>query len=269
MASKAKSSDVKVLKGQEAEDAILQYLKRMNRPFGAVDVAANLKGAVPKAATQKILVALAERGEIVQKTYGKTSFFVANQASIDTVPADKLTELEVECKTVEDSNNVLAVEVKAITAELSKLKNCPTDEELEAQIASTKKEVSRRLSPIAQLTDRLVPLRSGAPLISAEELVKIDADWAKWRVEWTRRRKVFMTLVFRPPTDTSRPSTHPIHPVVFWQLATDSLPPQEAEMLLEDLGMEFDTTEHKTLEKGPLCAIQATNARGNLKRKRE
>ncbi|KAG2341901.1 TBPIP-domain-containing protein [Suillus weaverae] len=241
MTSKAKSSDVKVLKGQEAEDAILQYLKRMNRPFGAVDVAANLKGAVPKATTQKILVALAERGEIVQKTYGKTSLFVANQASIDAVPADKLTELEVECKTVEDGNNVLAVEVKAMTAELSKLKNCPTDEELEAQIASTKKG-------IVQLTDRLIPLRSGAPLISAEELVKIDVDWAKWRAEWIRRRKVFMT---------------------FWQLATDSLPPQEAEILLEDLGMEFDPTEHKTLEKGPLCAVQGTNARSNLKRKRE
>jgi len=42
----------------------------MNRPYGAVDVAANLKGAVPKAATQKILVALAEKGELVQKTYG-------------------------------------------------------------------------------------------------------------------------------------------------------------------------------------------------------
>jgi 26S proteasome regulatory subunit (ATPase 3-interacting protein) len=42
----------------------------MNRPFGAVDVAANLKGAVPKAATQKILVALAEKGELTLKTYG-------------------------------------------------------------------------------------------------------------------------------------------------------------------------------------------------------
>lgn len=184
-------------------------MQQMNRPFGAVDVAANLKGAVPKAATQKILVALAEKGEIVQKTYGKTSFFVANQASIDAVPADKLTELEVECKTVEDSNNLLAVEVKAITAgksltkhlylisiakELSKLKNCPTDEELDAQIASTKKG-------IMQLTDRLVPLRSGAPLISAEELVKIDTEWAKWRAEWIRRRKVFMTSVLCSPTD--------------------------------------------------------------------
>lgn len=44
--------------------------RQMNRPFGAVDVSANLKGAVPKPATQKILVALAEKGEVVQKTYG-------------------------------------------------------------------------------------------------------------------------------------------------------------------------------------------------------
>ena len=43
----------------------------MNRPYGAVDVAANLKGAVPKTATQKILVALAEKGQLVQKVYGK------------------------------------------------------------------------------------------------------------------------------------------------------------------------------------------------------
>ena len=45
-------------------------LLQMNRPYGAVDVAANLKGAVPKAATQKILIALAEKGELVQKIYG-------------------------------------------------------------------------------------------------------------------------------------------------------------------------------------------------------
>jgi 26S proteasome regulatory subunit (ATPase 3-interacting protein) len=55
----------------------------------------------------------------------------------------------------------------------------------------------------------------------------------------------------------------------FWQLVTDSLPPQDAETLIEDLGIEFDTTEHKVLEKGPLCAIQGTNTRNNLKRKRE
>lgn len=50
----------------------------MNRPYGAVDVAANLKGAVPKSATQKILAALAEKGELVQKNYGTWSLHNAN-----------------------------------------------------------------------------------------------------------------------------------------------------------------------------------------------
>jgi 26S proteasome regulatory subunit, ATPase 3, interacting protein len=101
-------TDVKVLKGKEgeccvlnlfsrsqgciAEDKVLEYLKRvrayllirlfhelllfqMNRPYGAVDVSANLKGAVPKTATQKILLGLAEKGELVMKTYG-TSIYI-------------------------------------------------------------------------------------------------------------------------------------------------------------------------------------------------
>jgi 26S proteasome regulatory subunit (ATPase 3-interacting protein) len=107
----------------------------MNRPYGAVDVAANLKGAVPKAATQKILVALAEKGELVQKTYGwcktrlkykgdrdstelsgKTTFFVANQANIETLPTEKITALEIEHKSLEENNKLLASEVKTLSA---------------------------------------------------------------------------------------------------------------------------------------------------------
>ena len=44
--------------------------QQINRPYGAVDISANLKGAVPKPATQKILLALAEKGDVTQKTYG-------------------------------------------------------------------------------------------------------------------------------------------------------------------------------------------------------
>lgn len=48
----------------------------MNRPFGAVDVSANLKGSVPKTATQKILLALADKGEVTQKVYGESLAFL-------------------------------------------------------------------------------------------------------------------------------------------------------------------------------------------------
>ena len=108
---------------------------QMNRPFGAVDVSANLKGAVPKAATQKIMVALAERGDLVQKTYGmhtvtdnsvrqvgimtctgKTTFFVANQANLEDMPSEKLAALEAEVKRIGEENKSLGAEVKSIGA---------------------------------------------------------------------------------------------------------------------------------------------------------
>ncbi|KAL0956232.1 hypothetical protein HGRIS_002388 [Hohenbuehelia grisea] len=190
MATKPKS-DVKVLKGQEAEDKILDYLKRMNRPFGAVDVAANLKGAVPKTATQKILVALAEKGELVQKTYGKTTFFVANQANIKSVAADEITALEAELKETEEDNKLKATAVKSLTAELTKIKNAPTDQEIEAQLSEVTQAVK-------DATARLLPLRAGTTLVSPEEIAQTETEWTKWRAEWIRRKRVFMTSVSPP-----------------------------------------------------------------------
>ncbi|KAI0090903.1 TBPIP-domain-containing protein [Irpex rosettiformis] len=232
MATKAKTSDAKVpvLKGQEAEDKVLEYIKRMNRPFGAVDVAANLKGAVPKTATQKILVSLAEKGELVQKTYGKTTFFVANQANIKAMPAEKLKALEDEHKVMEETNKALAAEVKAANAELVKLKATPTDEELEVQLSETASLVTKTLA-------HLEPLRSGTSLVSAEDLASLDNEWTKWRGEWVKRKRVFAT---------------------FWALATEASTTDEANALSEDLGIETDTSEHAQLEKSTLCVPPQT-----------
>ncbi|KIY53999.1 TBPIP-domain-containing protein [Fistulina hepatica ATCC 64428] len=238
MASKPKA-DVKVLKGQEAEDKVLEYVKRMNRPYGAVDVSANLKGAVSKPNTQKILVALAEKGELVQKTYGKTSFFVANQDKIETLPAEKIAALEVVLKEVQEETKSVSQELKMSTQELTKLKAQPTDAELKTALANTN-------SKIAELKARLEPLHSGAVLVSADELTQIESDGIKWRVEWMRRRKIFNT---------------------FWQTITDALSPQDAGTLCEELGIELDTLEHQHLEKSGLFA-NAPKRPNPLKRKR-
>ncbi|KAF9528486.1 TBPIP-domain-containing protein [Crepidotus variabilis] len=236
MASKVKS-DIKtpVLKGQEAEEKILEYLKQMNRPYGAVDVAANLKGAVPKTATQKILVALAEKGDLVQKIYGKTTFFVYDQSKINSLPKEKIDELKAEVNGVEEENKLLMAEVKSLTTDLTKIKSTPTDEEIEAQISSVK-------ASIEQISKSLQPLRSGAPPISAEERNQIYADWARWRADWVRRRKIFAT---------------------FWEIVSDPIPPQDANDLEENLGIERDTPEHLALEQSTFC--QPLNP---LKRKR-
>ncbi|KAG5715570.1 hypothetical protein E4T56_gene17997 [Termitomyces sp. T112] len=120
MSSKSKP-DVKppVLKGKEAEDKVLEYMKSMNRPYGAVDVAANLKGAIPKATVQKILVALTEKDFLVQKTYGKTTFFVFNQSNIESVPASEIATIEAQQKTVDEENKAIASELKTIQSGIS------------------------------------------------------------------------------------------------------------------------------------------------------
>jgi 26S proteasome regulatory subunit, ATPase 3, interacting protein len=43
----------------------------------------------------------------------------------------------------------------------------------------------------------------------------------------------------------------------FWALASDPLSPPDAVQLAEDLGIEYDTSEHLELERGPLCAPAA------------
>ncbi|ETW83465.1 hypothetical protein HETIRDRAFT_383528, partial [Heterobasidion irregulare TC 32-1] len=184
----------------------------MNRPFGAVDVSANLKGAVPKTATQKILLALADKGAVKQKAYGKTTFFVANQDSVDAVPSSKLAALEADCGALEDANKALAAQLKTLSAGLAKIRSAPTDDEL--------------------LRARLAPLRAGTPLVSADELARLDADWVRWRSEWAARKRVFAT---------------------FWALVSDALTPQDARELAEDLGIEYDTAEHDAVERGALC----------------
>ncbi|KAH9830371.1 TBPIP-domain-containing protein [Rhodofomes roseus] len=240
MASKPKAAEAKVpvLKGQEAEDKVLEYIKRMNRPFGAVDVAANLKGAVPKTATQKILVALADKGELVQKTYGKTTFFVANQDKLGDVSSEKLADQEKEYKSIEEENKALAADVRALSTELAKLRAAPTDAALAVSLEGA-------ISATEKARQRLAPLQAGTPLVSAAELGELDAEWTRWRGEWVRRKKIFTT---------------------FWQLATDPLPPQDANDLADDLGVDLDTPEHAALERGPVCA--STGGAGVLGKRR-
>jgi TRAP-type C4-dicarboxylate transport system substrate-binding protein len=47
---------------------------------------------------------------------GKTTFFVANQAKIEEMPAEKQAALESECKSVEEENKQRTVQVKVLSA---------------------------------------------------------------------------------------------------------------------------------------------------------
>lgn len=47
---------------------------------------------------------------------GKTTFFVANQANLEDMPAEKLAGMEAEYKEVDEANKALQAEVRSATA---------------------------------------------------------------------------------------------------------------------------------------------------------
>lgn len=47
---------------------------------------------------------------------GKVTFFVANQANLEDMPAEKLKALEDEHKRIEEANKILGAELKTASA---------------------------------------------------------------------------------------------------------------------------------------------------------
>ncbi|KAF9511847.1 hypothetical protein BS47DRAFT_1363594 [Hydnum rufescens UP504] len=80
----------------------------------AMDVSANVKKVGPKLATQWILLALTEKGEITQKSHGKQTFLVAKQTVLatleckqsdeDDMPTEKADELQKEVDQSKEEN---------------------------------------------------------------------------------------------------------------------------------------------------------------------
>ncbi|KZV67340.1 TBPIP-domain-containing protein [Peniophora sp. CONT] len=237
-----KEEKVPTLKGQDAEDAVLQYMLNMNRPFGSTDVATNLHNSVPKTQVVKILASLAEKGALSMKPYGKVIIYVANQANMDTLSKEDCDALEKQAKDLEERQKELNVELKTASSDLSRVKSAYTEEEMAQRTTECEEKVQR-------LQALLEPLRNGAPLLSEAELAKIDADVKRWKKEWLNRRKVFQQ---------------------FWGSITESMPPQESNELREDLDIEGDSPEHIQLEKrlnakGPArLARKASRQRGAM-----
>jgi len=93
---------------------------------------------------------------------GKMTFFVANQAKIETLPSERISVLEAEYKAEDEENKAIAAQTKALsngklhfvlvtffsaslrvnTAELAKIRGTPTNDELGSQIDELKTTVS-------------------------------------------------------------------------------------------------------------------------------
>ncbi|UOH83847.1 hypothetical protein LQV05_006585 [Cryptococcus neoformans] len=180
-----KETKEKQVKGDEAEEMVLSYMKEMNRPYASADVVANLKNQVPKTTAVKILATLAEKGQLTVKTYGKQLLYLYNQAS--TSPDGQIKSVQSELEEGKKSLRHLQCELASKTA-------LPKTTELEKEIGRVKSENSITLGALIPFRGTSEGQSTITPM-SAEDIQRIDKDFMRWRKEWVDRRKVYKEFI--------------------------------------------------------------------------
>ncbi|KAF9511844.1 hypothetical protein BS47DRAFT_1486653 [Hydnum rufescens UP504] len=290
-----------------AEEAVRQYIKKCNRPYGAgafairvlsnslhfpwtyphgADVSANIKKAGPKLATQKILLALTEKSEITQKSYGafvsSHSFTLPSGACLrlillatleckqsdeDDTPTEKADELQKEVDQSKEENKGLTTSNRLLTKDMpSILVQTFLPGSLVSTVLRTNSLpalISTLRSSLEGLDGVLAPYRisfADAPIPETKDVGRLDADWARWREPWKKRKKIFKELhCFIRIT----PRAFVVLMLdMIWSSITEHLSLPDASELAESLGIGFDSEEHEALERGPLCQPPARHRAG-------
>lgn len=167
------------------------------QPF-LVDVFNNLHGAVGKTAVVKILNALAERGEITVKTFGKSQLYVARQVNQkkpkkyslihlqDLLPVPSSEELNALDDEINQLKENLMKEKEAhrqVQAKLAMMNSSLPTEEVKARIASLEGEVG-------EMHARLEPLERGTVKIDPEERIRVEKQYALYLKSYKERKKL-------------------------------------------------------------------------------
>ncbi|WVQ91453.1 hypothetical protein IAS59_005251 [Cryptococcus gattii] len=189
-----KEAKEKQVKGDEAEEMVLNYMKEMDRPYASADVVANLKNKVPKTAAVKILATLAEKDQLTVKTYGKQLLYLYNQSLLSVLDKEELSSLDGQIKNVQSQLEERKKSLRHLQYEHSSKTALPKTVELAKEIGRVKSENETTLSA-------LVPFRgepggqSTITPMSAEDIQRIDKDFIRWRKDWVDRRKIYKDLI--------------------------------------------------------------------------
>ncbi|APA13463.1 predicted protein [Sclerotinia sclerotiorum 1980 UF-70] len=178
---------VKAVTGDEAQEVLMEYLIRENRPFSAGDVSGNLHGKVTKTLTDKLLKELSNSGLINGKGTngdGKGSQWVywALQ-SPSTLSPEELAAMDTEIENLRARIPELRMDVKKLNIKLGGL-------EKELGIGELKERIERLEEGKREKEERLRGLREGGvKVVKKEEVERVARELSYWgRMRGIRKR---------------------------------------------------------------------------------
>ncbi|KAI9476465.1 MAG: Tat binding protein 1-interacting protein-domain-containing protein [Benjaminiella poitrasii] len=209
---------------KEEEAAVLQYLKKTNRPYSATDIFNNLHSKYTKGVIVKVLDKLIEDDLVMSKIYGKTMIYSVKQDTENIPSQEEQEAIEKSITDLTHKHEELLVENKKLEQVLAEIKSTPTTLGARASIDELRKENEL-------LQEKLDKLKNGTVLISPEKRKRANDEYENSRNLWKKRRGMFREI---------------------FSTITEHFPGKPNE-LKEELGIEDDPVP---FEKDPLEVVQ-------------
>lgn len=167
---------------------ILEYLRKQNRPYSAVEISANLHNKVTKVTAAKVLRELHQNEKIEGRVSGKQTVYHALQAPDDDATPEAIAALDNDIKILQDQLTGLKASEKKARAELATLNAKPLLSEIQKDIGQLELEKEEITTNLARLR------RSNPTQVSLEERTKIEREWKIWQRHVNVRRRICREL---------------------------------------------------------------------------
>ncbi|GMG25545.1 unnamed protein product [Ambrosiozyma monospora] len=166
---------------EDAKPLILDYLKSQYRPYGVTDIVANLHNKVSKVAVTRILEALHKEGELICKTYGRSSFYcykeIVTENEGEQVTMDAVTQMKEEYLNLDKT-------FKTLKEECAQLESQKTNKEL----LELKENMSKAIN---ESNAKLNSMNSGVDInVAKEQLKRLTDVHNKVSIEYKKRLKI-------------------------------------------------------------------------------
>ncbi|CAJ0760793.1 15408_t:CDS:2 [Entrophospora sp. SA101] len=173
-----KQKKVPAAKGDDAEQMVMEYLRKQNRPYSAT---------VTKTVAQKVLNSLVEKNEINCKPYGKQYVYYIKQDQLESPSSEELLTMDAEIEDLKKEINEFKEKNRRLQSEFNGLNSSLTNKQIDERIEIVKEENQK-------YGERLQVLQSGTIQISDEEKKQIDEGYEKNRKLWRQRKRMFYDM---------------------------------------------------------------------------
>ncbi|CAH0493777.1 unnamed protein product [Peronospora farinosa] len=180
------ASTLKVITAENAEMAVLEYMRKTNRPYSLLNVFENMHRAIAKPSLTKLLDNLVIKQELASKTYGKAAIYYMNQNNLPTPSEEERMAVEEQIKAVTAECATLEQELKSAEATLAGITSQISDVDLDTAIKQLEED-AENLEKKAETLDQ-----PGRAPVSPGRKDELKCKIMKYRTAWVTRKRIAM-----------------------------------------------------------------------------